>query len=146
MRGQLCWQSEWLGHTEKQPAAAQYPWTLERSMAMQLATATTLAQVAAWPTTIDALKAPKATVSKAQVGKGCAITANNLGISCCHVGSWSMTCRHEDRDTRGAVTRGHMPTHFRAYQLKSPCCNQPEGSRKTRRGSDQCCRSLPTAH
>ena len=50
-------------------------------MAMQLATATTLAQVAAWPTAMDATKAPKATVSKAQVGKGCAITANNLGIS-----------------------------------------------------------------
>ena len=47
-------------------------------MAMQLATATTLAQVAAWPTAMDALKAPKATISKAQVGKGCAITANNL--------------------------------------------------------------------
>ena len=29
----------------------------------------------------------QATVSKAQVGKGCAITVNNLGISCCHVGS-----------------------------------------------------------
>ena len=118
---------------------------LERSMAMQLATATTLAQVAAWPTTIDALQAPKATVSKAQAGIGCAITANNLVISCCHVGSWNMTCRHEDRDTRGAVTRGHMPIHFRAYQLKSPCCNQPEGTRETRTGSDQCCRSLPTA-
>ena len=120
-----------------------HPWTLERYMAMQMAT---LAQVAAWPTTMDALKAPKAIVNKAQVGKGCAITANNLAISCCHVESWNMTCRHEDRDTRGAVTRGHVPTRFRVYQLKSPCCNQPERSRETRTGSDQCCRSLPTAH
>ena len=56
-------------------------------MAMKLATETTLAQVVAWPTTMDALKAPKATVSKTKVGKGCAITINNLGISCCHVGS-----------------------------------------------------------
>ena len=105
-------------------------------MAIQMATATTLAQVAAWPTTMDALKAPKETISKTQVGKGCAITVKNLGISCCHVGSWSMTCRHEDRATRGAVTRGHVSTRFRAYQLKSPCCNQLEGSRKTRTGSD----------
>ena len=90
-------------------------------MAMQLATATTLAQVAAWPTAMDALKAPKATISKAQVGKGCAITANNLGISCCHVGSWNMTCRHKDRDTRGAVTRGQVPTRFRAYLLVAYC-------------------------
>ena len=40
-----------------------------------------------------------------------------------------MICRHEDRGTRGAVTKGHMPTRFRAYKLKSPRYNQPEGSR-----------------
>ena len=115
-------------------------------MVMQMAIETTLAQVEAWLITIDALKSRKATISKAQVGKGCAITVNNLGISCCHVGSWSMTCRYKDRGTRGAVTRGDVPTRSRAYQLKSPCYSQPEGSRKTKRGSDQSCRSLPTAH
>ena len=113
---------------------AQHPWTLEWSMVMQMATATTLAQVVAWPITIDALKAPKATVSKAQVGKGCAIIVNILGILCCHVGSWSMTCRHEDRGTRGAVSMGNVPTHSRPCQLKSPCYSQTEGSTKTKRG------------
>ena len=54
-------------------------------MAMQMATALTLAQVAAWPITMDALKAPKATASKAQVSKGYVIAVNNLGILCCHV-------------------------------------------------------------
>ena len=133
-------------HTEKQPAAAQHPWTLEWYMAMQIAIVTTLAQVEAWPKTIDTLKAPKASVSKAQVGKVCAITINNLGILCCHVGSWSTTYRLEDRGTRGVVTRGDVPTRFRAYRLKSPWYNQPEGSKKTKRGSDQSHRSLPTAH
>ena len=96
-----------------------------------MATATTLAQVVAWLITIDALKAPKEIISKVQLGKGCAITMNNLVILCCHVGSWSMTCRHEDKSTRGLVARGDVPTYFRAYQLKSLHYSQPEGSSKT---------------
>ena len=108
------------GAHRKQPTVAQHPWTLGQYMAMQMATTATLAQVVAWPTTMDALKAPRATVSKAQLGKGGAITINNLGILCCHIGSWSIIYRHEDRGTMGVVARWGVPTHFRAYQLKSP--------------------------
>ena len=96
-------------------------------MAMQMATATTLAQVAAWPTTMDALKAPKATISKAQVGKGCAITVNNLGILCCHVGSWSMTCRHKDRGTRGVVAKGGRANPFQGLPVEEPMLQLARG-------------------
>ena len=96
-------------------------------MAMQMATTTTLAQVAAWPTTMDALKVPRATVSKEQVGKGCAITINNLGILYYHVGSWSITYRYEDRGIRGVSRQGGHANLFQGLPVGDPMLQPARG-------------------
>ena len=63
--------------------------------------------------------------------------SSNQGILGCHMGSWSMIYRPDNRETRGVATKGDGLTHFRAYQLRSPRHSQPEGSTKTWRGSEQ---------